>query len=380
VWSFWIGVALLLSAPLSVLLVLVVLHFYLRWTYLYRMVRIFQEKPLFIVPRGQPIPDAEEVVFTTADGLRLKGSYFKTPARRKGVILFGLEFGSNRWACRPYCDHLIAGGYDIFAFDPRNQGDSDRQPGYEPLQWVTEFDVRDMKAALAYLKARADADPRGIGFFGISKGAGSALLAFARERHVLCFVTDGVFGTFTTLVPYMRQWFRIYNKHYVLQGLLPSWYYGMLGKVGLGWVEQERKCRFPLLESALARGVPRPVLMIHGGGDTYIKPEMARALYELLTGAKELWLVEGAKHNQALQVAGEEYRRRVLEFFDAHLAAPPEKDLSLNGAPATQPESHESRTDSLVVPSVPLRPAAPAARDSGAGVGEWGSGTQLPCS
>ncbi len=60
--------------------------------------------------------------------------------------------------------------------------------------------------------------------------------------------------------------------------------------------------------------------MIHGESDTYIKPAMARALFEIAREPKELWLVPGAKHNQALQVAGDEYRRRVLEFFEKHLA------------------------------------------------------------
>src|SRR5262245_26099691 len=109
----------MLSMPSAIAGWLLVLHFYLRWTYLHLMVRIFQEKPLFIIPRGQPVPDAEDVTLTTADGLKLKGCYFKAIGPRKGVILFGLEFGSNRWACLPYCEHLRAGGYDIFTFESR---------------------------------------------------------------------------------------------------------------------------------------------------------------------------------------------------------------------------------------------------------------------
>ena len=50
---------------------------------------------------------------------------------------------------------------------------------------------------------------------------------------------------------------------------------------------------------------PRPLLMIHGGGDTYIKPEMALALFSKARSPKDYWLVEGAKHNQALAVAGD---------------------------------------------------------------------------
>jgi hypothetical protein len=60
--------------------------------------------------------------------------------------------------------------------------------------------------------------------------------------------------------------------------------------------------------------------MIHGGADTYIKPDMARTLYRLARQPKELWVVEGARHNQAFHDANEEYRQRVLNFFHFHLA------------------------------------------------------------
>src|SRR5438270_717442 len=82
-----------------------------------------------------------------------------------------------------------AAGYDVFTFEPRSQGDSDKQPGYEPLQWVTDYEVRDFQTALEYLKARGDADPRGVGFFGISKGGSAGLMAACRDKWVRCFVT-----------------------------------------------------------------------------------------------------------------------------------------------------------------------------------------------
>src|SRR5204863_7817850 len=131
------------------------LFLYIKGRYGKNLVRIFLEKPLFIIPRGQPLDGAEDVWLTTGDGLRLRGCYLPTPAaRRSGVILFGLEFGSNRWACVPYCKHLLKSGFDVFTVEPRGQGDSDVQPGYEPLQWVTDHDVRDVEAALRYLKNR----------------------------------------------------------------------------------------------------------------------------------------------------------------------------------------------------------------------------------
>jgi hypothetical protein len=54
------------------------------------LVRVFKEKPLFIVPRGQRTADAQDVIFPTTDGLSLRGCYRPTSApRRRGVILFG---------------------------------------------------------------------------------------------------------------------------------------------------------------------------------------------------------------------------------------------------------------------------------------------------
>jgi pimeloyl-ACP methyl ester carboxylesterase len=318
VW-FWVGLALLLAMPLLVSGYLLKQFFVIKRLYLPHMVRIFQERPLFVVPRGQPVPGAEDVTVPTSDGLNLRGCYLKGEGPRRGVLLFGLEFGSNRWACVPYCESLLRSGYDVFALETRGQGDSDRMPGYDPLQWVTDYEIRDMAAALAYLKGRPDADPRGIGFFGISKGGGAGVFAAARDPYVRCCVTDGIFAVYTTLVPYMRHWFRIYNEHYVRQAMFPSWYYGKLGMIGLGWIEAERHCRFPHLEPALRR-LRRPLLMIHGAADTYIKADMARALFDVAGPPKEFWLVPEAKHNQAFHQAGDEYRRRVLEFFDRHLA------------------------------------------------------------
>lgn len=336
-WLFWLGVALMCSVPAGVCLTLVGMHYYLKWKYLHLVERIFQEKPLFIVPRGQPIADAEEVHFRTDDGVELCGCYWKATAPRRGVVLFGLEFGSNRWSCRAYCEHLIAAGFDVFSFESRCQGNSDPQPGYEPLQWVTEYEVRDTEAALAYLKSRSDADARGVGFFGISKGGGAGLIAASTDPYVRCCVTDGIFGTYTTLVPYMRQWFRIYNNQYYLQGLVPNWFYGNIGLIALRRIGRQRNCHFPHLEKAMGRLAPRPLFMIHGEADTYIKARMAQALFQRARAPKDLWLVPGAKHNQGPLVAPVEYRRRVLEFFEKHLAAVPAGRSVPAEAPAAPP-------------------------------------------
>lgn len=316
----WLFLGMVLAAVLAVGLFLATLYRYLCRNYLDFVVRIFEEKPLFVIPSGSPREDAEDVRFATEDGLTLCGSYLQTKAStRKGVILFGLEYGSKRFACIPYAQCLLDAGYDVFSFETRSQGESDAQPNYQPLQWVTEFEVADYRAAVAYLKGRPDRDAKGIGFFGISKGGGAGLIAGAADSYIRCFVTDGIFATRTTMLPYMRKWVAIVSTRYWLQKALPMWFYGLIADKALARISERRACVFPHLEDFLPRLSPRPLLMIHGGGDTYIKPEMALSLYKRLRQPKELWVVDGAKHNQSLQVAGAEYARRLVMFFDAHL-------------------------------------------------------------
>jgi alpha-beta hydrolase superfamily lysophospholipase len=334
VTGLWVGLGLLVLA-LAVPLYLFHRHVFRKFLpYLYR---IFQEKPLFIVPQGQPVADAEEAVLPTTNNLRLHGCYLKTPGPRKGVILFGLEYGSNCWSCLPYCDFLRQNGYDIFACETRGQGSSSAHDGYEPLQWVTTFEVEDLRSALAYLKTRPDADARGVGFFGLSKGGSTGLFLAAEDRYVRCCAVDGIFSTYTTMVPYMMKWVGIFTHRQYLIDRCPTWYFHYAAYRGLQTMERERRCQYPSLEKVIRRIAPRPLLMIHGSADTYIKPEMARSLFARADKPKEFWLVEGAKHNQSMQLAGDEYRQRILAFFDAHLAEKKTSSPSANGVPQDKP-------------------------------------------
>ena len=315
----WIGlgiVGFLLLAALG-------LHINILWNYIPVLVRIFQEKPLFIIPFGQPIPEAEDVDLNTADGLTLKGCYLKCAGPRKGVILFGPEFGASRWGCMPYSEFLLQNGYDVFSFEMRGQGQSQAQPGYEPLQWLTEYELEDFQTAVEYLKKRPDADARGVGFFGLSKGGSAGLWITAHDSYIRCAVTDGAFSIISTMLPYMKQWIYIYSRVTIMVKIIPHWYFVWIAHIGIGRISRLRNARYPILERVVHKIAPRPWLMIHGGKDNYIKPVMAEELFAFAGEPKEFWLVEKAKHNQAMQTAEEEYKRRVLEFFDRNLADKP---------------------------------------------------------
>jgi len=325
-----LGYLLLVSVPSIVMAFMLFVHWFVCHRHLSSSIlRIFQEKPMFLIPRGEPRGGGEEIMFLSADRSILRGVYFRTHLPRRGVVLFGLEYGSGRWSFLPYCEELIASGFDVFTFEPRNQGDSASIPGYEPLQWLTRYEVEDTHAAIDYLRHRHDADASGIGYFGISKGASAGLSAASLDPWVRCVVTDGAFGTVSTMTPYMRKWISLYSDRHVIQNLLPGWFLSSIAHVCMARIERMRNVEFVHVEDTLHH-LRCPLLMIHGSGDTYIRTTMAQQLFRRCRGPKEFWLVESARHNQSLHVAGDEYHRRVSQFFKLHLPLEPDAVVRFN--------------------------------------------------
>lgn len=172
---------------------------------------------------------------------------------------------------------------------------------------------------MAYLASRGDADPRGVGLFGVSRGGAAALCAAARDRRVQAVVTDGAFGTMAMQVHYMRRYMSIFTLYTQYFSRLPDWVLASLVRVAHRVVGYRRRIRFLSVES-FARRVRQPVLMIHGEADPFVPLSVARHLQGQLHRAT-FWSVPGARHNAALSAAPDEYRRRVARFFLKHLAA-----------------------------------------------------------
>ncbi len=64
------------------------------------------------------------------------------------------------------------------------------------------------------------------------------------------------------------------------------------------------------------RSVHAPVLLVHGGRDTFIPIEEARRIRDANRSYVWLWEVPGAGHVTAATINPVEYQRRVLGWFD----------------------------------------------------------------
>jgi alpha-beta hydrolase superfamily lysophospholipase len=271
----------------------------------------------------QPL-HGEVVRFRSFDGTSLRGMHLSTPHRAacKGTVLFCHEYGSDMYSCARYARPLIDAGFDVFTFDFRGHGQSSLGRRYRPLQWPSDKELEDVLGACAYLESQlaGEGKPVEIGVFGISRGAGAALLAAASDPNIKAVICDGAFSTHTTLVTLMKRWAYIFAHVKLVYENNPDWVWHSLLWLMMRFAQPKLGCKFPSVCKALREMKPRPILFVHGQRDSYIREEQTRLLHAEAPEPKYLWIVEGAKHNQSVIVQPRQYAQRTVAFFRRHLA------------------------------------------------------------
>lgn len=225
---------------------------------------------------------AEDVWLRTEDGVSLHGWYVRTarPAAPQPPVLLHFHGNAGNILDRvEFLDRLTAVGLDILIFDYRGYGKSRGAPSEEGL-------YRDADAAYGSL-VQARGVPAGrVVVHGQSLGAAVAIDLAARRPVAGLVVEAG----FTSAPDLGRRFYRF----------LPD------------FVFQRLRNRFDALRK-IGR-VQVPTLVIHGTADEIVPLDMGRQLFEAASGLKELYLVEGAGHNDTHWVGGDAYYRKIAEF------------------------------------------------------------------
>ncbi|MBN1342936.1 MAG: alpha/beta fold hydrolase [Phycisphaerae bacterium] len=315
-----------LTAIFLTLLILVITPILIIRKYVNISLNILKDTPppLSRGPRDFVPLAGEEVEFRSFDGLNLRGVLLRgnPDVARRGMVIFAHEYASDRSSCARYCRPLIEAGYDIFSFDFRGHGDSSQEPNYEPRQWASDREVNDMVGAIAYVEdwLEANAYPVKLGIFGISRGAGAAILAAQNDPRVHALLVDGAFSTDTTIEHLMKRWAYIFAKvRFVYENHHPA-FWRVLRWCMIQQAQHELGVEFPSVRKALMRMSPRPIFFVHGEKDSYIPVEQTELLYALSSQPKYKWIVPSAKHNQSVIIQPEQYAARTVAFFDRYLA------------------------------------------------------------
>jgi fermentation-respiration switch protein FrsA (DUF1100 family) len=63
--------------------------------------------------------------------------------------------------------------------------------------------------------------------------------------------------------------------------------------------------------------VRAPILFIHGRADHTIPIQLGQALFNAAAEPKSFWVIAGADHNDIVDSAGPEYRKRLRSFYES---------------------------------------------------------------
>ncbi len=248
-----------------------------------------------------PTPDLgaayEDVSFTTSDGLRLQGWF--VPSRNGATVIVV----PGRSGPQKQTRMLVRNGYGVLLFDRRGEGASDGDPNI--FGWGGE---RDLHAAAAYLRSRADVDPERIGAIGLSVGGEMLIHAAAHSDAFKAIVSEGASGQSVRdelANPDLSDRFLDLPIQAVLTLSLATF---------------TSELPPPSLKSEVAEIAPTAVFFIygeHGQGGTETKPN--NAFYAAAREPKQIWEVPNGQHVAGITTEPEEYERRVIAFLDGAL-------------------------------------------------------------
>src|SRR5262252_5922838 len=142
---------------------------------------------------GAQMVAAERVEFHS-DGLTLVGDLRAQPGgRRPGLVFTGPFTGTRDQVTGAYAAALAEAGYATLAFDHRSFGDSGGLPRRDE---DPQGKLRDLAAAVSFLRRHRQVDPDAIGAVGICLGGGYALKFAAFDPRVKAFA--GIGGGYNT--------------------------------------------------------------------------------------------------------------------------------------------------------------------------------------
>ena len=257
-----------------------------------------------------------EFTFPSRDGLQLHGWFIPAEGSSvrsldaadwsdgsRGTVVFGHgRFGSKDPDLK-YVAWLRRAGYNVFMFDFRAHGQSEGE--YSTFGYLERL---DLLGAADFLRERGI---ERVGVLGFSLGGAVGIATAGADESIAAVVCDGGYATLRRVV-IEGSVERGYPRPLAVL-LAPLVVWAASRRTGLDLAGAE-----PI--HWVSKISPRAVFFIHGEGDPYIPIRDVRRMHALAGEPKELWLVPEAGHRTVDEARPDEYRERVLAFFDRHLA------------------------------------------------------------
>jgi pimeloyl-ACP methyl ester carboxylesterase len=296
-----------------------------------------------------------------ADGLRLDGDLWLPRPRRPGerrpaVVACSGYQGLKAIHPARFARALVPAGYACLAFDYRGFGRSEGERG----RLVPQEQAEDVRAAVGFLEAADEIDPRRIALVGWGLGGGVAVAAAAEDPRVAAVAAVNAIGDGERSTRAMHDhdsWRALLERvaadcaRRICEGrseLVDPFAIIRLDPVTRAYVEKElvKTVGFGALvslesvdyllrfrpETVVDRISPRPFLVVHGSENRLHLPTESDELFRRAREPKAQVLLEGGGHTEWMHDDHPTFRRLVLVLEDFLASSlPTDKEAASGG-------------------------------------------------
>ncbi|TGY44869.1 alpha/beta hydrolase [Clostridium perfringens] len=250
----------------------------------------------------------EDITLKSFDGLNLTSTLImnENPTNKFIVLVHGVSIcyvGSLK-----YFDIFYRNGFNILIVNQRRHGKSEGK--YSTYGFYEKYDVNMW---IEYLKSRFGNDII-LGLHGESMGAGTVMETIPLNDSIKFVIEDCGYSNFHELIGF--QITHAYKNRLVRKILRPSLIFANFF--------MKTKAKFSMKKIVpidIVSSTSLPMMFVHGKEDYFVPWYMAVDLYKSKTkGYKELYLVEGAKHAEALEVNKILYEKKIMTFIEKALS------------------------------------------------------------
>lgn len=250
----------------------------------------------------------EDITLKSFDGLNLTSTLImnENPTNKFIVLVHGVSIcyvGSLK-----YFDIFYKNGFNVLIVNQRRHGKSEGK--YSTYGFYEKYDVNMW---IEYLKSRFGNDII-LGLHGESMGAGTVMETIPLNDSIKFVIEDCGYSNFHELIGF--QITHAYKNRLVRKILRPSLIFANFF--------MKTKAKFSMKKIVpidIVASTSLPMMFVHGKEDYFVPWYMAVDLYKAKTkGYKELYLVEGAKHAEALEVNKILYEKKIMTFIEKALS------------------------------------------------------------
>ncbi len=251
----------------------------------------------------------ENVTFTTSDGLDLSG-WFIEPKNDSDpnsnitlIVLHGASH-SKAFMLDHYGEGFYDNGYRLFFFDSRNRGESpDTELG---VTWGVD-EVKDIRAAVDFVKDQSEVNDSQVFIFAESQGAATLLFYAAKYNDVPGIIADSSWDFGDKMI----------KQAYPVRSGFP---WVIFGQITAKMMEKHYGFKFADISPAdNATLITIPTFIIHGNDDIDIDPNSSTTIFDALpfSSKNQLWRVDGRAHVESYLES--DYFLRIAQFIQEAL-------------------------------------------------------------